>query len=92
MHTNYYRETVRIHDRMGFHYDAEFQHSPQHGFSTAYYRGTIIGQASVYPISKPFSSDNDQVWEEYEQQYSEWKDEVKSRLVPICKEYFDKMK
>lgn len=85
------KHMVIVQDEKGFNYEVEFEHKPHHGFSTAYYKGDIIGQVELGKLSMPYS-DDDEEWERYEHTLSEWKDEIMSRLKPICEKYFNKEK
>ncbi len=81
-------ETLKVHDKHGFHYDVEIAHTPNHGFSTVHYKGSIIADCQLGRILEPMG-DNDAEWERYEQLRSEWKDEIMSNLKPKCVEYFN---
>lgn len=82
-------ETIKIEDSKGFVYEVDIDHSPQFGFSTAYYRGRIIDQYDLHKIYPP-SSDDDHEWEKYQDRFAEWRDEVLVNLKPKCKAYFDR--
>lgn len=81
-------EVIMIADSKDFRYEVELKHSPGFGFSTAYYKGSIIGQVQLYRVSKPYS-DDDREWEMYEERFLEWRDEILTNMNPICKQHFD---
>lgn len=73
---------------LGFCYEVTLEHRPQFGFSTIFYRTTIIGQVDLGErIFEPVS-DNDAEWEAYEQRFAEWTDDVKTNASFICYHYF----
>lgn len=84
------KETVQIQDEKGFQYEVQIEHTPHFGFSTAYYYGAIIGQVELgrMLLLEP-QSDDDREWEQYEERFSEWMDDVKSNLIPIAQSYFN---
>lgn len=82
------KEDIKITDRMGFIYSVRIEHTPHHGFSTAYYEGRIIGQCELGRILEPFS-DDDREWEMYEELFGEWRDSINSNLTLECKQYFN---
>lgn len=82
-------ETITIHDSKDFHYEVTVKHFPHFGFSTAYLRDRIIGQVELHKIHKPYS-DHDREWEEWEERFAEWRDEILKNLRPICKQYIDR--
>lgn len=84
------KEIITVHDRLGFHYEVTIDHSPQFGFSTAYYQGRIIGQVEFGGrLYKPMS-DDDREWEEYQERYAEWRDEIKTQMHYVCAEHFNR--
>lgn len=85
------KETIKILDKYGFVYEILIEHSPHFGFSTAYFNETIIGQVQLGRILQP-TSDDDREWELYEERFSEWSDEIKSNLIPMCKAFFNENK
>lgn len=83
------KETIKVADSKDFVYEVDLEHSPHLGFTTAYYRGSIIGQCELGRILQP-QSDDDREWEEYQERFAEWRDEILTNLKPTCKSYFDK--
>lgn len=82
------KENIKVNDSCGFHYEVELVHQPHFGFSNALYQGGVIAQVQLGRITEPFS-DSDREWEEYEQRFSEWTDEIKINITPQCVQYFD---
>lgn len=81
-------EKYRVVDNRGFVYYIELEHKPHFGFTSAFYNGQIIGQVELGRILQPLS-DNDNEWEQYEQRFSEWTDEIKLNMKTICENYFN---
>lgn len=81
-------ENLKVADQRGFYWDVHIKHSPQFGFSTAYYRDRIIGQCELGRILQPMS-DDDREWEMYEERFSEWRDEIIMNLKLRCETYFN---
>lgn len=84
-------EKIEIKDGLGFHYEVYFDHHPHLGFTNALYNGSLIGQVELNKIHEPYS-DDEKEWEQWEERYSEWKDEIKINLIPKCQEHFDKIR
>ena len=85
------KEKITVKDHHGFNYDCEIEHHPNHGFTLARYRGSIIGDCSLGRILHP-TSDDDREWERWQERFGEWKDEIKSNLIPVCQRYFNQQK
>lgn len=83
------KEIVKIEDSLGFHYDVTFEYHNNLGFCNALYNDDLIDQCILNKCPEPYS-DNDREWEMFEERFSAWKDEMKTNLIPACKEYFDK--
>jgi hypothetical protein len=81
------KEEIKVEDNRGFIYRPDLVYDAHNGITTAWYKGRIIGQVSLGGLREPFG-DNDAEWEAYEERLSEWKDEIKSNIIPICQEYF----
>ncbi len=82
------KETIKITDSKGFHYEVEVRYQPYFGLAVAYYMGDIILQVEHWKLHQP-SGDNDAEWESYEEKFNEWSDMAKTDLYPACKAYFD---
>lgn len=83
------QENFKVVDTKGFHYEVTLKHSPQWGFSTAYYAGRVIAQVDLGGAPRKPMSDDDGEWERYEERFSEWTDEIKYNMTPKCVDYFD---
>ena len=57
-----FEDKIKITDGRGFIYDVLVKHTPQFGFSTAYYYEHIIAQCE-YGCINPHMGDNDREWE-----------------------------
>lgn len=84
-----FKDIITITDKLGFIYRVVIKHSPQFGFSTAFYEDDIIAQAE-YGRMYPPTSDNDKEWEEFEEHFLEWSGAAITDLELMCKEYFNK--
>ncbi|SUJ18973.1 Uncharacterised protein [Sphingobacterium spiritivorum] len=82
-------EKITISDRFDFRYEVTIEHKPHFGFSTALYDDEIIGQVELGRINEPMG-DDDREWEQYQERFSEWTDEIKTNMIPICKSHFNK--
>lgn len=80
---------INVADDRDFRYEVEIKHTPHHGFSTAYYNGTIVAQREYNKMHQPLS-DNDADWEMYQERLDEWTDAAESDLTGMCKGYFNK--
>jgi len=83
-------ETITIESDRGFQYSVLIAHHPEHGFSLANYRGSIISDCQLGRIMEPMS-DDDREWEMYEERFSEWRDEIVSNLKLSCKNHFNRI-
>jgi hypothetical protein len=81
-------EKITVHDDKGFHYEVNLEHRPNLGFSSALYNGNIIGQVELGKIHEPLG-DDDREWENYEERFAEWTDEIKTNIIPICENHFN---
>lgn len=77
------KETITIFDKQGFRREIVLEYKPHFGFTTAFYRDSIIAQVQLNKIHEPIG-DDDYEWEQYEELFSEWKDEIKSNIIPMC--------
>lgn len=84
------QETIKVNDRLDFHYEVELHHHPELGYSTAYHRGERIADTEAYKIHEPLT-DDDREWEMYQDRFGEWRDQVLSRLKPYCVEHFNRL-
>lgn len=83
------QEILKVEDKNGFIYEVSLQHRPHLGYSSAFYKGNLIEVIQLGRILQP-TGDDDREWEMYEERYSEWTDEIKVNIIPICKNYFNK--
>lgn len=89
MDDRYLKADIVVEDSRGFRYTVQIEHTPQHGFSTAYYHGRIIAQCSYGRMLQP-QSDDDREWEQWEESFQEWAGAAISDLTGFCKEHFDR--
>lgn len=83
------KETVKVECSGGFIYETTFEYSPSFGFTNALYNGDIINQCCLNKLHEP-TNDDDFAWDVYSQNFEEWKDAMKTNLIPKCVEYFDR--
>jgi hypothetical protein len=81
-------EKLRVTDKKGFVPEIEIKYKPNLGFAIAYHKGTIIASVELGKIREPMS-DDEREWEMYEERLSEWVDEIKTNLIPMCVKYFN---
>lgn len=84
------KETLRVYDSKKFHYDVTVNHAPHFGYSTAYYKGSIVATHDHQKLHTP-DSDDDREWEMYEDSFAEWRDEVLSNIKQKATRYFDNL-
>lgn len=84
------KDKLRVECSHGFHYDINIEFYPEHGFTHAIYMGTIIDTCELNKIREPVT-DDDFLWELYEERLSEWKDEMLSNLKIACKRFVDNL-
>jgi hypothetical protein len=82
------QERATIYCKKGFIREVNIEHSPHHGFSTAYYKGSIIAQAELGKIREPIG-DDDREWEMYEERFDEWRGDMLTILKNNCTIYFN---
>jgi hypothetical protein len=84
------KEEIKIANKRGFYYEVELHYKPHLGFTIAKYCDSIIGLVELNRLFEP-SSDDDLEWECYNELFNEWCDEMKTNLIPICSDYFNKL-
>lgn len=84
-----HRDQLTVFDKNEFRYLLLIDHFPHLGFSNVSYNGDIIGQPSIGKLRTPVS-DDDKQWEEWDERFSEWKDEIKVNAKRMGEEHFNK--
>lgn len=82
-------DLIEIKDKFGLPYSIIMEYHYELGFSNALYEDDLIAKYELNELHEP-STDNDIAWKTYEQQKSEWIDEMKTHLISRCEAHFNK--
>lgn len=84
------QDFVTITDTYGFVHRVSFSHYPTIGLTIAYIGDVRIASREYGKMSQP-TSDDDGEWEEWEERFREWTDEIISDLKLECELYFNRV-